>query len=212
MTARRPRRGRLVAFEGIDGVGKSTLVRSLAQALRRRGLSVAVRREPADPGLGQLAQAASLRDPWTGAVYFTLDRYLAKASVERDLAHYDVVLTDRSLYSTLAYQGSALPPTALRRLEKMQIEATREPDQVIWIDLPPGQALARLGRRGRRRAPLERAATLERVASAYRRLARRHRWHVLDGRTSPKALVAESLRLVAPPSPGRARPRRPTRR
>jgi len=207
MTARQ--RGVFLALEGIDGVGKSTLMRSLARALRRRGLSVAVRREPADPRLGALAQSAATEDPWTGAVYFTVDRHLAAPRLERDLRLHDVVLQDRSYYSTLAYQGSALPAADRRRLAQLQRSATRTPDPVILLDLPPAQALHRLGGRERRRGPLEEAKTLRRVARAYRTLARSNRWQVLDARASPKELlrqVLDGLRL--PDAPPRKRPRR----
>jgi dTMP kinase len=204
------RRGVLVALEGIDGAGKSTLLRPLAAALRRRGLRVVVRREPVDPHLGGLAQRASVRDPWSGAVYFMLDRFLARPALERDLAGADVVISDRSLYSTLAYQGSALRAPAVRRLEALAPQATILPDRVVWLDLAPGDALARLGRRGRLRGPLERRRTLTRVATRYRTLARRGGWIVLDaGRPTPE-LVAHTLvgledALPVPRERGRAR-------
>jgi len=205
------RRGTFVVLEGIDGVGKSTLLRGLAGALRRRGLTVAVRREPADLRLGALAQAAAAEDAWTGAVYFTVDRHLAAPALERDLRTHDVVLQDRSFYSTLAYQGSALPPSDRRRLTQLQRSASREPDRVLLLDLPLAEALARVGSRNDRRGPLERARTLRRVARAYRSLARSRRWLVLDARASPRELLGRSLdglRLSLAPRTGRAGRRR----
>jgi len=209
---RRSRRGRLVALEGIDGVGKTTLLRGLAGALRRRGFSVAVRREPADPRLGALAQSAAAEDAWTGAVYFTVDRHLAAAGLTRALRRHDVVLQDRSFYSTLAYQGSALPPRDRQRLEQLQRSATRVPDRVLWLELPPVEALRRLGDRPSRRGPLERRRTLERVARTYRALARSRRWVVLDAREPPRTLLRQALERLDLPTLGpRGRPRR-TRR
>jgi dTMP kinase len=205
-------RGTFLAIEGIDGVGKSTLLRGLARALRRRGLSVAVRREPADPRLGALAQAAAAEDPWTGAVYFTVDRHLAAPDLERALREHDMVLQDRSYFSTLAYQGSALPPADRRRLAQLQRSATRSPDRVILLDLPTSRALERLGGRSTRRGPLERRATLDRVARAYRSLARANHWQVLDARTPPSALVRDVLAGLPLPVPRRRRRARRRRR
>ncbi|MCI4364886.1 MAG: dTMP kinase [Thermoplasmata archaeon] len=191
MTARGRRPGLLVALEGIDGSGKSTLARALGVSLRRRGLRVALRREPADRALGRLAQEASVRDPWVGAIYFTLDRFLARPALERDLRRADVVITDRSHHSTLAYQGSSLGPAARRRLEELGPRATILPDRVVLLDLSASAALRRLGRRPRGRGPLERRRTLERVAARYRRLARRGGWLVLDARRTRSELVVE---------------------
>lgn len=195
MTLQRHRRGRLIALEGIDGAGKSTLARSLASALRRRGLSVRVRREPVDARIGRLAQESGTRDAWSGAIYFTVDRHLAAADLEHDLLRYDVVISDRSYFSTLAYQGSLLSPREQRRLEALERGAIRSPDRVVLLDLPVGRALPRVGERaaGSRRGPLERARTLARVARAYRELARRHRWTVLDARLPRRQLLAGAL-------------------
>jgi len=202
-------RATFLALEGIDGVGKSTLLQSLARALRRRGLSVAIRREPFDPRLGALAQAAAAEDPWTGAVYFTVDRHLAAPDLERDLTRHDVVLQDRSFYSTIAYQGSALPPRDRRRLAQLQRSATRSPDRVILLDLDPSHALRRLGTRAGRRGPLEREKTLRRVARAYQSLARANRWQVLDARAAPRELVRQVLEGLDLPEV--ARPKRARR-
>ncbi len=203
MTARR-RRGLLVALEGIDGAGKSTLSKHLAASLRHRGYSVALRHEPSDPRLGALAQTVSGGDPWTGAVYFTVDRYLARPDLERDLLRCDVVLSDRSFYSTLAYQGSALSPHERRRLAELERAATHAPDRVVLLEISSGDAVRRLGRRASARGPLEKIRTLARVAREYRSLARRGRWIVLDARRPTDQLVTLAVERLRLPAPRRA--------
>jgi len=204
MTTPPPRHGLLVALEGIDGAGKSTLLRALGRAMRRRGYAVRLRREPVDPTIGRLAQQAGARDPWTGAVYFTVDRHLAAPRLRADLRKFDLVLSDRSFYSTVAYQGSRLSPRDRARLEQLQRGATVPPDRVILLDLPPSWLGRRLGGRGTRRGPLERSRALAGVALAYRRLARREGWVVLDARRPQRALLEDAVRALGTL---RARPR-----
>lgn len=189
---RRRRAGVLIAIEGIDGTGKSTLQRELARRWRRSGYRVRLTQEPADVELGRRGQRTGASDPWAGAMYFTLDRILSRPAVERALAGPRVVLSDRSYYSTIAYQGSLLSTRERRRLAEIQRKVTAAPDRVVLLRLDPDEAMRRLGSRGSRRSPLERRRILTRVARAYDRLAREHRWLVVDARGSP-AEVAEAV-------------------
>jgi dTMP kinase len=181
--------GRLIVLEGVDGSGKSTLQRLLAAKWRAQGWKVGQAREPADRSLGRDAQVAGVADPWTSAMLFTLDRMIARPRLQRLLETNDLVLMDRSYFSTLAYQGSALPTSVRKRLALLQRRLNITPDRVVLLDLPARTALLRLSRRGGKRAPLERLRTLERVARAYRAMARPPRWLTVDATGSPPQLV-----------------------
>ncbi|MCI4330425.1 MAG: dTMP kinase [Thermoplasmata archaeon] len=195
---RRPNRGVLIALEGIDGSGKSTLQRRLVRRWRNRTWTVATRREPSDPDLGRLAQQLAPKDPWASAMVFTLDRLIARPKLDTALAEHDVVLTDRTFYSTLAYQGSAVPAGVAARMHRLQRGVTVVPDRVVLLHLSPDEALKRVGARGRGRAPLERRRTLSRVDRAYRRLALEHRWLVVDGSRPAEFVAAEVDSALAP--------------
>ncbi|MCI4336116.1 MAG: dTMP kinase [Thermoplasmata archaeon] len=189
MTGRAPRHGTLIAVEGIDGSGKSTLLRLLARRLRHHGTRVVVWREPVDRELGARAQRAGRTDPWSAALLFTLDRARARPALERALTRADVVLSDRSFYSTLAYQASALSDGEATIVRRLQRQATRRPDRVLWLKIDVPTAMRRLAVRNRSRDPLERTATLQRVARAYATLARAPGWMVLDARRPPGELA-----------------------
>ncbi|HEV2316979.1 MAG TPA: dTMP kinase [Thermoplasmata archaeon] len=196
MTGRR-RSGGLIVLEGIDGAGKSTLQRRLALRWRARGWRVVLSREPHDPDLGRAAQVRGAKDPLAGGLLFTLDRALAAADTERAMRKGALVLQDRSYFSTIAYQGSALAPGERLALMLLQRHLTPEPDRVLWLDLLPVEALDRLRARGSRRAPFETMATLRRVRAAYRRLARDPRWIRLDARVPPDQLAELADRALA---------------
>lgn len=189
--------GVLVAIEGIDGVGKSTLQRELAVRWRRRGFRVVPTAEPSGGPLGRRARSAASGDPWKAALAFTADRRHARRAIEAALRSGHVVLQDRSYYSTLAYQGSALPPARRRTLRTLQREAARTPDRILWLDLPVKWATRRMAERGRRPEATEATAVLRRARVAYRRLARGRRWVRLDARRTPAQLAEDADRALA---------------
>jgi dTMP kinase len=193
-----PHRAPLVAIEGIDGTGKTTLQRALARRWRALGLRVLEMREPSRGPYGRRARRAAGRDPWTAAMAFTEDRRRQRGRIERALRQGIVVLLDRSFYSTLAYQGSALPLRRRRDLERLQRAATIVPDRVVLLRLPLNLSKKRMHRRGGTHEPTERLDVLRRASRSYRELAKRPGWIGLTARGTPDQLVARLDRRLTP--------------
>jgi dTMP kinase len=178
------RSGFFVSFEGIDGSGKSTQMAAAAAAIRHAGVAdVVMVREPGDTALGEIARGFLLQhqmvspiDPWAEALVFIAARaQLLQEIVLPALRRGAVVLTDRYVDSTLAYQGGGrgLPESVLRGIHR---EACGDvwPDLTILLDVPLDVARAR---RHAQELPLDRMeATPEQFQFAVRdtflRLAR----------------------------------------
>ncbi|MCI4318652.1 MAG: hypothetical protein L3K23_00765 [Thermoplasmata archaeon] len=209
MTPPKPSRGRLLVLEGIDGAGKTSVQRALLRRWKRAGFKVAGRREPSDPVLGRQAVAAGPDHPALAAMFFTLDRLLARPALERDLAAGIDVLQDRSFYSTLVYQGERLSARPRRELAKLQHQVAVAPDRVALLELSAPEGLRRVDRGRGERSPIERLGALQAAAKAYRRFARQGRWIVVDA-AAPLAEVVDQLDRHLRPRLGRTR--RPARR
>ena len=190
--------GVLIAIEGIDGAGKSTLQQHLARRLRSKGWSVRMEREPHDPVLGAEALQHSRSDPWRAAAYFTYDRLAANGALRRQLKERGIVLLDRSFFSTLAYQGAHLTATGVEWLEHLQRAVTSAPERVLFLRLGAETAIARVRKRGRRASPVERLRELRSVEHAYEALAGRPEWILLDAEQPVTALAREAERRLAP--------------
>lgn len=149
MASGNARKGRLIAFEGIDGTGKSTQVAMLAQLLRRDGHDVVVTREPTDGVYGQrIRQLYQDRDAVSRQEeldLFLADRreHVAKV-IAPGLAQGQWIVTDRYYFSTAAYQGVAgFDPEAIIRQNETFAPV---PDLVILLEIPPEQAVDRIQR------------------------------------------------------------------
>ncbi|HYH49074.1 MAG TPA: dTMP kinase [Acidimicrobiia bacterium] len=190
-------KGRFVVLEGGDGSGKSTQQALLAERLRSLGREVVATREPGgtDVGVGirALVLGGGAIDPATEALLIAADRAEHVAGVIRPaLERGAVVVSDRHVPSSLAYQGVArgLGVDDIARLSEWATRGVR-PDLVVVLDVPPDEA-------GRRRAgPLDRmerepAEFRASVNEAYRDLAARFGWAVVDG-TAPVEDVAERI-------------------
>jgi dTMP kinase len=145
--------GTFIALEGGEGAGKSTQLRLLEQWLTERGHTVVVTREPGATEVGARIRALLL-DPTTGdlapraeAMLYAADRAHHVAEVIRpSLERGSVVVTDRYVDSSLAYQGAGreLAQDEVARLSAWATEDLR-PDLVVLLDVDPVVGLARAG-------------------------------------------------------------------
>ena len=141
--------GIYLAFEGIEGTGKSTIVRMLAERLEAAGRRVMVVREPGGTPTGERIREALLHgedvEPWAEALLFAAQRsQLASEVIRPALAAGTYVLGDRSVYSSLAYQGFAreLGVEAVRAVNESGLGGTW-PNKVLWLNLDPAEGLQR---------------------------------------------------------------------
>ncbi|MHB8959594.1 MAG: dTMP kinase [Candidatus Limnocylindrales bacterium] len=145
------RGGLLVALEGIDGGGKSTLAARLCEALRSEGWLVTITGEPGGSSIGgslrQILKHSEVRiDDWTEAFLFEADRAQTFAEVIRPALRIGgVVLSDRGPFGTIAYQGHGRG-LDLGLIERMNAAAWPRPaDLVFVIDVSPEMGLGRKG-------------------------------------------------------------------
>jgi dTMP kinase len=190
-----PREGRYVVLEGIDGSGKTELADRLVPPMVKRGHSVSRFREPTDAFLR--AQGARLvrRDPVGAALCFTLDRLILRPEVERCLSRGDLVLQDRSFYSTLAYQSVGLDEGPRGELERLQRTVAIEPDLVLFLDVPVDVARSRIADRGAA-DEFEDRTFLGEVRSNFERLFRPPRWVRLDATGSREATLDHAMEAL----------------
>jgi dTMP kinase len=145
--------GLFVAFEGGEGVGKSTQIARAAQWLRTQGRTVVETREPGGTPLGRelralLLDPAAQVTPRAETLLYGADRAQHVASVIRPaLAAGSVVLTDRYVDSTLAYQGAGRGLGDDARVVTSWATGGLVPDLTVLLDLDPEIGLARAGAR-----------------------------------------------------------------
>jgi dTMP kinase len=193
--------GVFVAFEGGEGSGKSTQIELLASALRAEGRSVTVTHEPGATNVGSQIRQLLLHDndpitPRAEALLFAADRAHHVDTVIRPaLDAGDVVLTDRYVDSSLAYQGVGRKLTVedVKRVSRWATDGLR-PDLTVLLDLPATQGLARAG--GRATADKLESESIdfhERVREAFRALAEAEprRYVVVDATRSPEEIAAD---------------------
>ena len=193
--------GVLIAFEGGEGSGKSTQINRLAEALRAENIDVVVTREPGATPLGQSIRQLLLHTdtaiaPRAEALLFAADRadHVARV-IKPALDLGEVVLTDRFVDSSLAYQGAGrdLTMDEVRRVSRWATAGVSA-DLTVLLDIPAVDGLARAkGRSAADRLEQESIEFHERVRAAYRSLAESapRRYLVLDARESPDVLAIQ---------------------
>jgi dTMP kinase len=200
--------GRFLSFEGIDGSGKSTQARMLAESLRARGRAVTLTREPGgSPGAEEIRRLVLEGDPdrWsaeTEILLFTAARrdHLEK-TIRPALAAGSVVITDRFADSTRMYQGISRGDLrgVVDRLHELMIGV--EPDLTLLIDIDPAAGLQRATARAGNELRFEDMGLQMQAAmrAGFLALAGEEpaRIRVIDGGRDPQAVHAEVLAVVS---------------
>ncbi|MBM7866355.1 dTMP kinase [Heliomicrobium gestii] len=172
--------GLFITLEGADGAGKTTQGALLAQAFRKLGFSVVETREPGGTPVSEAARRVLLDPSLTGMapmaevfLYAAARAQLVTEVIQPALAAGAVVICDRFIDSTLAYQGfgRGLPMERLEAINRMATEGLT-PDLTLLLDIDTEEGLQRARRRPEQ-AEWQGADRMEREAAAFHQRVRR---------------------------------------
>ena len=196
-------RGRYIAFEGVEGAGKSTVAAALTAHLGERGVEVVNVREPGGTATGERIRDVLLDpdghvEPWTEALLFAAARAQLSAEIvgpALDAGRW--VVTDRSVYSSLAYQGEGrgLGVDPVRRVNELGLRGVW-PELIVLLRIDPELGMRREAVRDR--IGDEGIQLQTRVSRAFDTLAaaQPERFAVVDAERRLTQVVAEVCEIV----------------
>ena len=202
--------GLFLTLEGIDGSGKSTQMRLLAEALRGQGQSVVTTFEPGDTNIGRIVRQAVLElheevDPMAEIFLFASDRAQhVRHLILPALKEGKIVISDRYADSTRVYQGVArgFSPEIVEQVIELATGGLK-PDLTLFFDISVEEALERTYRRvtsGKTRDRLDKEKTKfhELAREGYLAIARREpeRFRVIEANVPPDELHRRTLPIV----------------
>jgi len=188
--------GTFICIEGIDASGKTTQARLLTKSLRRRGFDVVYTTEPSHSEVGKFIRRYVLqrkkRVPIVvEALLFAVDRIdHVENRIKPALEKRKIVVCDRYVYSSLAYQGAAgLDQTWIEQINRLALT----PDLSLFIDVPPEVVLKRIKRE---RSVMETLRNQRRVRGIYMDMAKEGRLVLVDGDRTVEQVASDILKLV----------------
>lgn len=198
-----------VTFEGGEGSGKSTAIKSLVEKLKQEGFDILLTREPGGTPISEQIREVILNkentnmDPVTEAyLYAASRRQHVIEKVRPALKEGKLVLCDRFLDSSLAYQGGArgLGFDMILDINKHAIDGLF-PDVTIFFDLKPEIGLARINANSGReinRLDVEKMEFHLKVREAFLSLAKIYpeRYAIIDASKSPEEVVEEAYDAI----------------
>ena len=166
----KPKRGKLIVFEGIDGTGKSTHIRLLSEFLEDRGISVRTSFEPTRGEWGMRVRSAALSGSRL-CVEEEIECLLrdrrehVEQFIEPSLAAGSWVLLDRYYLSMMAYQGAS--GADVQQIREWNEAFAPVPDAAFWLDIPVDLSMQRIQERGQGSDAFEKRSFQEACARVY---------------------------------------------
>jgi dTMP kinase len=190
------KRGAFICIEGIDASGKTTQAKILVRKLRRKGIDAAYTTEPSRGKVGTFIRRYILdrekRVPTTlEALLFAADRVdHLENEVKPALEKGRIVVCDRYVYSSIAYQGAAgLNLDWIQCINQFALV----PDLAVFLDVSPEIVLTRLKRK---KTVMETSANLQKVREIYLQMVRDGRMIMLKGDKPIKDLAEDIQKVV----------------
>jgi dTMP kinase len=197
-----------ITFEGCEGAGKSTLIERVFAALTKRGVPLALTREPGGTVIGEKIRELLLKEASAVMPVCELFLFLAARAqhldevIAKNIALGTTVLCDRFSDSTIAYQGGGrnLGVDFVTKCNELCTKG-RQPDLTLYVDIDPKLGLSRVQNRattGFDRIENEKLHFHERVRDTFLLLAKRNpsRFVVLDGTLSKDELEELALKEI----------------
>lgn len=189
-------RGLFVVLEGIDGSGKTTIAKMLVERLRVMGYNAEYTFEPTDSEIVELIRGMyrAYRDAYIDALAFALDRLIhLKRRVIPLLEEGYIVVSDRYMYSSIAYQtASGAPLEWVMEVNRWALK----PDLAIYLDVDPLTGLKRRQSMESRFPEFEKLEFIERVRRVYLELVSRGLLVKVDASRPLEEVYKDVERLV----------------
>ena len=190
------KKGIFICIEGLDGSGKTTHAYRLVRNLQKKGFDAIYTTEPSLGEIGTFIRNSVLQGKKrlprvVEAFLFAVDRveHLEK-TVEPALEKGKIVVSDRYVYSSLAYQGAAgLDIKWIEEINRMALP----PDLALYIDVPPEVAVKRIRRT---KSVMERLETQRRVQEVYMKFVKNGKLVPLDGNRKKSELEKSVLKMA----------------
>lgn len=190
------KRGLFICVEGLDGCGKTTQTKLLVRRLRKKGYDAIYTAEPSRGKIGKFIKKYCLHgekrvSSIVEALLFAADRFEhLKKEVIPALNEGKLVVSDRYVYSSLAYQGAGeLDLKWIRYINKHVIR----PDLPIFIDVEPKIVVQRLKQK---KSVMENLGTQRKVREVYINFVKRGELVKIDGNKSKKEVADDILKVV----------------
>jgi dTMP kinase len=189
-------KGVFICVEGLDGCGKTTQTRVLVRRLMKMGYTAVYTAEPSRGQVGRFIRKHCLHgvkrvSPFVEALLFAADRFEhVESDIKPALNEGKVVVSDRYVYSSMAYQGAA--GVDLEWIGKINVHAVR-PHLALFLDVEPTVVVRRLKRK---KSVMENLETQRRVREVYVRLVEKGELVRVDGNKSRDEVADAILGVV----------------
>jgi len=189
-------KGFFICVEGLDGCGKTTQTKLLVKRLKTMDLDAVYTAEPSRGKIGRFIQKHCLHGekrtfPVVEALLFAADRFEhVKMEVVPALNKGKIVVSDRYVYSSLAYQGAT--GLDLKWIKMINEHAIR-PDLAIFVDVDPETVIKRLKPK---KSVMENLETQRKVRGVYVKFVEKGELVRIDGNRSKKEVADDVLKVV----------------